>query len=91
MEEAPRDLPKLLAAGNVRSVLGRLPILEAAPLTASEAFGEKGMLLLSYFGHAYVWGEAEPASRIPRAVAVPWRQLSRYLGRPLVLSYASRG
>jgi indoleamine 2,3-dioxygenase len=88
-EEAARQLPKLLAAGTARSVLGRLPLLETAPLTVSEALAERGMLLLSYFGHAYVWGEAEVVSRIPRAVAVPWCQLSRYLGRPPILSYAS--
>lgn len=47
------------------------------------------MLLLSYFGHAYVWGGAKPADRIPQGVAVPWHAVALRLGRPPVLSYAS--
>jgi indoleamine 2,3-dioxygenase len=47
------------------------------------------MLLLSYFGHAYVWGDPTPASRLPASLAVPWYALSQRLGRPPVLSYAS--
>src|SRR5262249_22029956 len=45
----------------------------------------------SFFGHAYVWETwAEgPARRLPAAVAVPWFEVARRLGRPPVLSYAS--
>ncbi len=88
-EETARELPKLLASGTVRKALDRLPRLDAAPLTASEPLAERGMLLLSYFGHAYVWGGPEPARHIPAGVAVPWHALSLHLGRPPVLSYAS--
>jgi indoleamine 2,3-dioxygenase len=47
------------------------------------------MLLLSYFGHAYVWGETEPATALPASIAVPWHAVAKALGRPPVLSYAS--
>ena len=47
------------------------------------------MLLLSYFGHAWVWGGAEPDARIPAAIAVPWCAVAARLGRPPILSYAS--
>jgi indoleamine 2,3-dioxygenase len=47
------------------------------------------MLLLSFLGHAYVWGGAGAANRIPAGIAVPWYQISQRLGRPPVLSYAS--
>src|SRR5258708_10922831 len=47
------------------------------------------MLLLSYFGHAYVWGEAKFADVIPEPAAVPWHALAHHLGRPPVLSDAS--
>ena len=47
------------------------------------------MLLLSYLGHAYVWGEPQPVARLPRTLAVPWASLAARLGRPPVLSYAS--
>jgi indoleamine 2,3-dioxygenase len=47
------------------------------------------MLLLSYFGHAYVWGEVEPPHHIPKNIAVPWYRVAQRLGRPPILSYAS--
>ncbi len=46
-------------------------------------------MLLSYFGHAYVWADSKPAGAIPACIAVPWYQVSQRLGRPPVLSYAS--
>jgi indoleamine 2,3-dioxygenase len=50
---------------------------------------ERAMILLSYFGHAYVWGEMPPSSRLPAGIAVPWYAVSGQLGRPPILSYAS--
>src|SRR5881396_844732 len=53
---------------------------------------ERAMLLLSYLGHAYVWGGGsgvEPARCIPAGLAVPWYAVAARLGRPPVLSYAS--
>jgi indoleamine 2,3-dioxygenase len=47
------------------------------------------MLVLSYLGHGYVWGETEPADHVPAAIAVPWCAVAARLGRPPVLSYAS--
>jgi indoleamine 2,3-dioxygenase len=88
-ERTALELPKLLASGTVRQALDRLPALDATALTASPELAERGMLLLSYFGHAYVWGGAAPAARLPAALAVPWHTLSQGLGRPPVLSYAS--
>jgi indoleamine 2,3-dioxygenase len=47
------------------------------------------MVLLSYFGHACVWGDAEPVDTLPAPIAVPWHAVAERLGRPPVLSYAS--
>lgn len=47
------------------------------------------MVLLSYLGHAYVWGGSRPASVLPESVAVPWHDVAERLGRPPVLSYSS--
>ena len=47
------------------------------------------MMLLSYLGHAYVWGGGAPVDRLPAALAVPWHTIANRLGRPPVLSYAS--
>ncbi|MBI3304263.1 MAG: hypothetical protein HYZ72_19535, partial [Deltaproteobacteria bacterium] len=87
-EEIARDLPKLLVAGRLRPVLEQLPIMKVSTLQ-DPAQLDRAMLLLSYFGHGYVWAEEEPARRIPAGVAVPWYAVARRLGRPPVLSYAS--
>jgi indoleamine 2,3-dioxygenase len=47
------------------------------------------MMILSFLGHAYVWGEANLVDRLPAFLAVPWHHVSDRLGRPPVLSYAS--
>lgn len=88
-EEVARDLPKLLAQGKLRTTLGKLPVLNVASLKSAEL--ERGMLLLSYFGHGYVWERwtTQPPDRLPKSVAVPWAQIAKKLGRPPVLSYAS--
>ena len=87
-EQAAHELPKLLATGRIRAIVGELPILDSSPLRSRNE-RERAMLLLSYLGHAYVWGDAKPADRIPHSLARPWCQISGHLGRPPVLSYAS--
>ena len=47
------------------------------------------MLLLSYLGHAYVWGGARPACVLPARLAIPWYRVALEQGRPPVLSYSS--
>lgn len=87
-EEVARILPKLLVAGRIRSVLEGLPALDPARLKDEREL-RRAMLLLSFFGHAYVWGEAGIVRSIPACLAVPWYQVARGLCRPPVLSYAS--
>ena len=87
-DEIARDLPKLLAAGRARAALAALPVLDPATLPAGGPL-RRAMLVLSYFGHACVWGGAEPAGAIPAPVAVPWCAVAARIGRPPVLSYAS--
>ncbi len=87
-EELAHELPKLLVARQVRARLEALPVLPTDALTA-EAELERAMLLLSFLGHAYIWGEAPPARALPAGVAVPWHHVAARLGRPPVLSYQS--
>jgi indoleamine 2,3-dioxygenase len=87
-EEIARALPKHLVAGTIRRELVRLPILKVSALHKPQQL-ERAMLLLSYFGHAYVWGETTPTDRLPASIAVPWYAVSQRLGRPPILSYAS--
>jgi len=87
-EEIAHHLPKLLVAGTLRHTLEQLPILKIEALQ-DPAQLDRAMLLLSYFGHAYVWAEEKPAARIPAGIAAPWHAVAQRLGRPPVLSYAS--
>src|SRR5712692_8396339 len=72
----------------MRHTLQHMPILNTAPPQDPTQL-ERAMLLLSYFGHAYVWAEEQPASHIPASIAAPWYAVAQRLGRPPVLSYAS--
>src|SRR5215475_13091613 len=87
-EEIAQHLPKLFVTDWLRHTFEQLPILQVAALR-NPAQLERAMLLLSYFGHAYVWAEEKPADRIPAGIAVPWYAVAQRLGRPPVLSYAS--
>jgi indoleamine 2,3-dioxygenase len=75
-------------SGRVRTWLKTLPKLETESLQDQRSLN-RAMLLLSNFGHAWVWGESQVESRIPENLAVPWYDVSERLGRPPVLSYAS--
>ncbi len=87
-EEMACELPKFLVTGTIRRRLEQLPLLKVSVLQGRPQL-ERAMMLLSYFGHAYVWGEPTPAARIPATLAVPWYAVAQRLGRPPVLSYAS--
>jgi indoleamine 2,3-dioxygenase len=87
-DEIGRELPTLLAAGRARQMLSDLPVLDPSSLHDGSEI-ERAMLLLSYFGHAYVWGEKTAADCLPASIAIPWHRVALRLGRPPVLSYAS--
>lgn len=83
-----KNLPKLLVAGQLRGRLERMPDFPVTRL-GDPAEWEWAMLLLSYLGHAYVWGGGEAVAHLPAVLARPWYEVSCRLGRPPVLSYAS--
>ncbi len=87
-EEAGRLLPKLLAAGRIRETILDLPPFPCASIHGPRE-RERAMVLLSYLGHAWVWGGSQPAAHIPPVLAQPWYEVARSLGRPPVLSYSS--
>ena len=87
-EELAQRLPKILASDQLRATVADLPPFPADAINDSRE-RERAMLLLSYLGHAYVWGAARPALILPAVLAVPWHQVAESLGRPPVLSYSS--
>jgi indoleamine 2,3-dioxygenase len=87
-EERASELGRLLVAGRARRAIEWMPRLDPAALADGPEL-RRAMLLLSFLGHAYVWGGGAPAARIPDVLAVPWAAVAERLGRPPVLSYAS--
>ncbi len=87
-DETAATLPKLLSAGGIRARLEPLPAFPVDQLREPAAL-RRAMMVLSYLGHAYVWGDEPPATHIPAGLAVPWCAVATRLGRPPVLSYAS--
>ena len=63
-EHVAQSLPKLLVTDRVRYFLNRLPDFPSDEL-AGDGEVRRAMLLLSYLGHAYIWGEETPADRLP--------------------------
>src|SRR5215510_14297423 len=87
-EDAATTLPKLFASDHTRRTLEALPPFPLDEITQDRE-RERAMVLLSYLGHAYVWGELRPAEVLPQRLAVPWHTIASSLGRPPVLSYSS--
>ena len=87
-EEIAQKLPKYLAGMSLRRSVDALPQF---PLDAlkSDAEIHRAMVMLSFIGHAYVFGEKPTVERIPQVLARPWYEVATKLGRPPVLSYES--
>lgn len=88
LDQIGAQLPKLLVAGQVKTAVSRLKLSNISILTKAEQL-ERAMMLLSFIGHAYVWGDLTPPANLPANLAVPWHAVASRLGRPPVLSYAS--
>jgi indoleamine 2,3-dioxygenase len=87
-ENVAMRLPKLLASDHFRHMIEDLPPFPIETI-GNDRERERAMALLSYLGHAYVWGEDKPAQVLPMRLAVPWQSVAESLGRPPVLSYSS--
>lgn len=87
-EQIASQLPKLLISNQLRTLIEQLPKFPLSALKNEEQI-ERAMLILSYLGHAYVWGEKTVPEKLPKILAQPWYQVAQLLSRPPVLSYAS--
>ena len=93
LDEIASELPKLLLTGNVQTLIDSLPknALSINPILRNKNEREinLAMVHLSFIAHAYIWGGKKPSKVLPEVISKPWVQLSRILGRPPILSYAS--
>lgn len=81
-------LPKYMMSTQLRDKVLALPDFPLDQLS-SESEYERAMMLLSFLGHAFVFGEKPVAQSIPSVIAKPWCALATHLKRQPVLSYAS--
>ncbi|WP_438029285.1 hypothetical protein [Sorangium sp. So ce233] len=87
-ERVAASLPALLSTEKLGKALERMPLV---PVDRLEDVGQvrRGLLLISMLASAHVWGGREPATVLPRSVAVPLWELSERLGLPPTLVHAT--
>lgn len=83
-----QNLPKWLMSDNLRQACAALPAFPTEKLTNPRE-QEYAMVLLSFIGHAFVWGNQPAADSLPENLAQAWVAVAELVGRPPVLSYAS--
>ena len=88
IEYVGNNLPKILANNQIESeILNLEPEKDISHLSIEEL--ERAMLLYSYIGHAYIWGNLDTDKVIPKNISKTWFKVSQKLERPPILSYAS--
>lgn len=91
VREVAMALPKTLVTGRARALMLRdLPtnIDESDIAALSEPEARMAMVHYSFLVQAYVWGEADAPSVLPRALAVPMHALAMRLGQQPLLPYS---
>ena len=91
--EIANELPKLLLTNNVQNKINKLKVNELSVDILLKNKSEKEINLamshLSFIAHAFMWGGNKPEKILPEVISKPWVKLSKYIGRPPILSYAS--
>ena len=88
LEECLSQLPKLLSTRKFKDEVKDLEVYSGFT-NLNKVELERAMLLYSYLGHAYMWGDYETPNSIPSNISVPWVEIANLLDRPPILSYAS--
>jgi indoleamine 2,3-dioxygenase len=93
ISEISEQLPKLLLTGSVQNTINKLKYndLSVDKLIANNDLREirLAMVHISFIAHSFIWGSEIPSRILPEVIAKPWVKLSKILGRPPILSYAS--
>jgi indoleamine 2,3-dioxygenase len=86
-------LPKLLLTNKVQSTINSMNknSFSVDVLLKNKNIKEinLAMVHLSFIAHSYIWGGDKPQKILPEVISKPWVKLSKFLGRPPILSYAS--
>ena len=93
ISEISEQLPKLLLTGLVQNTINKLKNndLSVDKVIANNDLREirLAMVHISFIAHSFIWGSETPSKILPEVIAKPWVKLSKILGRPPILSYAS--
>lgn len=89
LQELTSTLPKLLLTNQIRLKIKNLNFdsLDIRELSQREL--KCLNVQLSFLAHAYIWGDKTPSTKLPSPLSELWVKVSKILGRPPVLSYAS--
>jgi hypothetical protein len=89
-DDAARRLPALYRHTNVRAALDQLPLLSASAEALPDVALLRAATVLGVLAHAYAYASPTPMGNLPGAIAQPWLEVRRRLGRTddLTLSYA---
>ncbi|XVN43558.1 MAG: hypothetical protein RCG15_04770 [Candidatus Rickettsia vulgarisii] len=88
-ENVANNLNKLFVLDKAREEISNIPLLNIDKLQDTMEIN-RAMLLLSYLGHAYIWGGKTIYDTLPKNITVPWYEVAKQLDRPPILSYDSR-
>tara|TARA_B100001029_G_C15042359_1_gene444580 strand:- start:646 stop:1788 length:1143 start_codon:yes stop_codon:yes gene_type:complete len=87
------EIPKLLLTNTVRKKISNLNKNDfSVDLLIKNKKNKEiklAMAQISFISHAYIWGGKSPCNFLPEVLSKPWVKLSKVLGRPPILSYAS--
>ena len=84
-----REFSGLLNAGVFRTHAEAMPIIDDVSSLQTPMELERAMLVLSIFGHGFVWQGYESSGYVPSSIAIPWTLVAERLGRPPTLAHAS--
>ena len=93
LSDLSKEVPKLLLTRSLPDVIESLPENFFNFNEMIKSAEEKKLRCiysqLSFLAHAYIYSDNKPRKKLPKSIASPWVRISKYLGRPPVLSYAS--
>ncbi len=89
--QAAMKLSDYMCSGRVRSFLDKIPQINMTEEIKNLSDAQCRLLMVhySFIVQAYVWGEAQPPSFLPKNLAVPYCILSDHIGQFPLLPYSS--